>query len=78
MAETHLRAGHDVVMPQLATRRSEIEGFEAAAARAGAEYREIALTIGKQRMVRRFTGRTPSTIDEIIARAGSPAHTVAD
>lgn len=72
MAETHLRDGHDVVMPQLVTRRSEVEGFEAAAARAGAEYREIALTIGKQRMVRRFTGRTPSTIDEIIAQAGGP------
>ena len=42
MAETHLRTGHDVVMPQLATRVEEIEGFQATAERAGAEYHEIA------------------------------------
>lgn len=35
MAEAHLRTGHDVVMPQLATRVSDVEAFEAAAARAG-------------------------------------------
>jgi hypothetical protein len=48
MADTHLRAGHDVVMPQLATRTEEVEGFEAAAARAGARYREIVLMADKQ------------------------------
>lgn len=29
MAGTHLRTGHDVVMPQLATRKAEVQGFEA-------------------------------------------------
>jgi predicted kinase len=72
MAETHLRTGHDVVLPQLATRWSEVEGFEAAAARAGAEYREIVLTIGKQRMVERCSGRTPTAIDKILADGGGP------
>jgi predicted kinase len=72
MAETHLRTGHDVVMPQLATQWSEVEGFEAAAARAGAEYREIVLTIGKQQMVERCTSRPPNIIDEIITRGGGP------
>jgi predicted kinase len=72
MAQTHLCTGHDVVMPQLATRWAEVEGFEAAAARADAEYREIVLTIGKQRMVERFTGRAPGIIDAIIARNGGP------
>ena len=77
MAETHLRTGHDVVMPQLATKPDEIEGFQAAADRAGAEYLEVALLAGKPQMLDRFSGRATSAvhchIDEIIARAGGPA-----
>ena len=79
MAETHLRNGRDVVMPQLATRLPEIEGFEAACGRAGAEYREIALVAGKREAVDRFAGRAacgdPARhryIDQIVARHGGP------
>ncbi|MFD8492913.1 AAA family ATPase [Amycolatopsis sp. NPDC059657] len=79
MAETHLRSGHDVVMPQLTTRLAEIEGFEEAASRAGAQYREIVLTIAKPQMLDRFAGRTAARhdarhrhIDEIITRGGGP------
>lgn len=78
MAETHLRTGHDVVMPQLATKWEEVEGFETAAGRVGAEYREIVLMVGKQQMVERYTGRAASAdlarrhMDEIVARSGGP------
>jgi predicted kinase len=57
MAETHLRTGHDVVMPQLATRVADVEPFEAAAKRCGAEYREILLTADKAVAGARFAGR---------------------
>jgi predicted kinase len=79
MAETHLRTGHDVVMPQLTTRLDEVEGFQSAALRVGAEYREIVVMAGKEQMVDRFTGRAASGdpamqrfIDEIVARGGGP------
>jgi len=79
MAEAHLRAGHDVVMPQLATKVEEVAGFQAAADRAGAEYREIVLMASKQQMIDRFAGRAAGGdparhrhIDEIVARGGGP------
>ncbi|SDM56886.1 AAA family ATPase [Allokutzneria albata] len=80
MAETHLRAGHDVVMPQLTTTVEEIEGFQAAAGRAGAEYHEIVLMAGKRQTIDRFTARTADSAEDrhrhladIIARGGGPA-----
>ncbi|MFC0434276.1 AAA family ATPase [Kutzneria buriramensis] len=77
MAETHLSAGHDVVMPQLATKWEEVEGFQAAAERAGAEYREIVLMADKQQAIDRFAGRSTDGeaaqhIAEIVARGGGP------
>ncbi|MEU5265092.1 AAA family ATPase [Amycolatopsis sp. NPDC021455] len=60
MAETHLRTGHDVVMPQLATRVADIEAFEVAAGKCGAEYREILLTADKPVALARFGGRAGS------------------
>lgn len=80
MAETHLRAGHDVVMPQLTTALEEVEGFQDAAGRADAEYREVVLMAGKQEMLDRFAARSAGGdaerhrhIDEIVARGGGPA-----
>lgn len=80
MAETRLRTGHDVVMPQLATRTEEVEGFEAAAARAGADYREIVLMADKPQALDRFAGRVANgrpgrqrQMDDIVARYGGPA-----
>jgi predicted kinase len=79
MAGTHLRTGHDVVMPQLVTSAEEVVGFEAAARDSGAGYREIVLMAGKQQVVDRFTGRVASVdpaphryIDEIVTRGGGP------
>lgn len=77
MAETHLRTGHDVVMPQLTVKAEEVDGFQAAAAVAGAEYREIVLTVAKEQMFARFTERAKTSqhdrhrhLDEIITREG--------
>ena len=64
MAEAHLRTGHDVVMPQLATRVVDVEAFEAVAARTGAEYREILLTAEKPVALDRFTARVASGTNE--------------
>lgn len=79
MAETHLRAGHDVVMPQLVTRPVEIEGFEEAVRRSGAEYREIVLTAGKEPARDRFAGRAARSgtvqqrqLDDVVERNGGP------
>ncbi|MFD9888540.1 AAA family ATPase [Amycolatopsis sp. NPDC059027] len=79
MAETHLRSGHDVVMPQLATKLAEVEGFEAAASRTGSEYREIVLWSGKQQALDRFAARAASgdparhrRIDDIVKEKGGP------
>ncbi|VVJ23666.1 Uncharacterised protein [Amycolatopsis camponoti] len=76
MAETHLRTGHDVVMPQLATRVADIAAFEDAAARCGAEYREILLTADKVVAGARFAARSGSAtegIDVVIDRGGGIA-----
>ena len=71
MLGTHLSAGHDVVMPQLVTNVDEARKFEAAAERAGAEYREIALVADKQRIIDRFTTRDHH-IDEVLESRGGP------
>ncbi|MEV0703824.1 AAA family ATPase [Saccharopolyspora sp. NPDC050389] len=77
MAGTHLRAGHDVVMPQLLYRLSEIERFEAVAYDNGAEFREIVLMDTKERSVERFMRRGEDDdlpwhqqVKEIVAREG--------
>jgi len=41
MARTHLRSGHDVVVPQLLGRLEFIETLEALAAETGAAFREV-------------------------------------
>jgi predicted kinase len=75
MAETHLRSGFSVVMPQLATHLKEVAGFETAARAAGVPYVEIALTAAKPHAFDRYSSRSSDTgpardIDEIITRAG--------
>ncbi|WP_410562511.1 AAA family ATPase [Amycolatopsis sp. cmx-4-61] len=79
MAETHLRTGHDVVMPQLATRVVDVEPFEAVAARCGAGYREILLTAGKSvacgRFAERAANRDSATkgVDDVVQARGGTA-----
>ncbi len=76
MIETHLRAGHDVVLPQLVNRADQIIRFEAAARRGGGEYREIVLTAGKRTALDRFWNRSRNgsgaerRLNEVIERAG--------
>ncbi|WP_410667272.1 AAA family ATPase [Amycolatopsis sp. cmx-4-68] len=79
MAETHLRTGHDVVMPQLATRVVDVEAFEAVARACGADYQEILLTAEKPVVCRRFLGRAgdadpvTQTIDDVVKERGGTA-----
>jgi predicted kinase len=77
MASTHLGTGHDVVMPQLVTSLSEIEGFEAVARDNYAEFREIVLTASREPSLNRFASRTwkgdrdtLSFIDNVIEQEG--------
>lgn len=57
MADTHLRAGHDVVMPQFLGRLGEIARFEGVAVRNGATFCEVMLMDDKDRSLERFTRR---------------------
>lgn len=61
MAQSHLAAGRDVVMPQLVKDLGEAERFEAAAARADAVYVEVALTATPTVQVARFRTKTSSS-----------------
>ncbi|TDQ05682.1 AAA family ATPase [Labedaea rhizosphaerae] len=70
MAETHLRGGNDVVMPQLVAKLSEIDRFEAAAAAAGADYRELVLLTDYDDLHARWSARPPNPVDEIMAEHG--------
>ena len=69
MAETHLRTGFNVVMPQLVTSHDEAARFEAAAERAGATYLEVALLIDPIEQITRFHAKsTRSSVDQHIER----------
>ena len=79
MAETHLKTGHDVVMPQLATRVVDVEAFERVAEECGAEYREILLTAGKPVAAARFAARAAQGdaatkgVDDVVNERGGVA-----
>ncbi|WP_410587314.1 AAA family ATPase [Amycolatopsis sp. lyj-23] len=79
MAETHLRSGYDVVMPQLATRVVDVEPFEAAAGRCGAGYTELLLTAEKPVACRRFAERAANEhsstkgVDDVVQARGGTA-----
>lgn len=65
-ARTHLRGGHDVVVPQLVARPEFLEQLEAVAAETGTAFHEIVLMDEKTTMLRRFADRTRA--------AAEPAH----
>ena len=73
MAETHLRAGFDVVMPQLVTRVEQAERFEAAARASGGEYLEIVLAASRSRGAERYAGRGEDAAAGAMAALGGPA-----
>lgn len=69
MAETHLRTGFNVVMPQLVTSHDEAARFEAAAERAGATYLEVALLLDPVEQITRFHAKSSrSPVDQHIKR----------
>ncbi len=57
MADTHLRAGHDVVMPQYLGKLSEVERFEAVASASGASFCEVVLLDTLDNSIERFSQR---------------------
>jgi len=57
MAGTHLRAGHDVVMPQYLGALGEVERFETVAHASGASFCEIVIIDTLERSIERFSQR---------------------
>ncbi len=79
-ADAHLRAGHDVLIPQFLGQVEFIEQAEQVAAQAGAAFREVALMDSKANSLRRFADRSrvaagPAHLDarDHIASLGGPA-----
>ena len=58
MAATHLRAGHDVVVPQLLTRREFVEQLSAVAETEGAAFLELALMADRGAVLARALQRS--------------------
>lgn len=57
MLREHLRAGHDVIVPQYLGRPEFIDELEQAAAEVGARFHEIVLADTRDNALRRFAGR---------------------
>ncbi|WP_020659428.1 AAA family ATPase [Amycolatopsis benzoatilytica] len=72
MAETHLRAGFDVVMPQLVASVEQVQRFERAARTAGSEYLEIMLAVSRPRGAARFATRGEHATTDAMAAHGTP------
>lgn len=68
MAVTHLRADHDVLVPQYIGRASELARFERAVEEAGAEFRELALMDERAGTLERFERREAVTPELCAAR----------
>lgn len=70
MATAHLRAGHDVVLPQLVTDIGGATQFEDAARSADASYVEVAVVANVEEQNARFRGRSQDdTVHRQIAQA---------
>jgi predicted kinase len=61
MARTHLRSGHDVVIPQYLGRPQFLAQLEQVAADVGVPFCEFVLMDGRDNAVRRFTERTATS-----------------
>jgi predicted kinase len=57
MARTHLEAGHDVIVPQLLTRRPFVEMLHETTEAAGARFHEFALLDPREVVLARFARR---------------------
>jgi len=60
LAKSHLRDGHDVVIPQLVTIFDQGNPFEAAATEVGARFVEVALVIDIEEHTRRLREKEPA------------------
>ncbi len=64
MAETHLRAGHDVIVPQFLGRTDFIDQLSNAANKAQATFVETALWLDRQTAIAAFADRRQSPSDQ--------------
>ena len=78
MATTHLEAGHDVLVPQLLTRREFVEELRATATRSGAAFRELTLMDERDAVVARAEARVETNGFSAQALAAKQGHTLAD
>ena len=70
----HLRAGHDVVVPQLLARPAFLTDLERVAGAAGAGFAEIVLLAGKDDTLRAFADRAASARPADIAAHDLAGH----
>lgn len=70
MARVHLRAGHDVLVPQYLGRPQFLHQVEALAAQEGAHFDEFVLMDGRDESVRRFVERTRAATSAAHVEAG--------
>ncbi|MGV8909438.1 MAG: AAA family ATPase [Propionicimonas sp.] len=78
MATTHLRGGHDVILPQYLGRLTEIAKFEKVAREQGAAFREIVLLADRTEAIARFDRRSDDSEwgrynRRLVALSGGPA-----
>jgi len=73
-AGAHLRAGHDVIVPQLLARPGFLTDLERAASAAGAGFAEIVLLAGKDDTLRAFAARAASARPADIAAHDLAGH----
>jgi predicted kinase len=70
MARVHLRAGHDVVIPQYLGRPQFIEQAEQVAHAVGAQFLEFVLMDGRDEAVNRFLARSEAALTPAHVEAG--------
>jgi predicted kinase len=58
LGRTHLESGHDVIVPQLLTRREFVNELQALADNVGATFYEITLLAAKDAVLKRFESRS--------------------
>jgi predicted kinase len=61
MARTHLEDGHDVIVPQMLTRREFVDELQALAGSVGAAFHEITLLDAKDAVLTRLERRSESS-----------------
>jgi predicted kinase len=70
-AATHLRAGHDVIVPQYLGRLAFIEQLDQLAVAEGVQLRELVLLDSKANLLRRFGERTAAATEPAHVEAGA-------